>query len=60
LALKLPQKFAVPHDYKEAILVMELGFPPDVLDSIPEPLLEKMLVYRNVKNVAQFGGSYDP
>lgn len=39
---------------------MELGFPPEVLDRIPETTLELMMVYKNVKDVAQFGGNYDP
>jgi len=58
--MKLPQKFQVPQDFKEAILIMELGFPPEVLDRIPEPLVELMLVYKNVRDVAQFGGTYEP
>ena len=39
---------------------MELGLPPEVLDKIPESLIELMMVYKNVKDVVQFGGTYEP
>lgn len=39
---------------------MELGFPPEVLDKIPEGTLGLMMLYKNVRDVAQFGGTFDP
>ncbi len=39
---------------------MELGFPPEVLDRIPERTLELMMLYKNVRDIAQFGGFFDP
>jgi len=58
--MKLPQKYLAPREVKEAIYIMELGFPPEVLDRIPERTLELMMLYKNVRNIAQFGGSFDP
>ena len=58
--MKLPQKYLAPREAKEAIYIMELGFPPEVLDRIPERTLELMMLYKNVRDVAQYGGTYDP
>ena len=56
----MPKRFQVPPDFKEAMLIMELGFPPEVLDKIPENTLQMMLIYKGVRDVHQFGGEYDP
>jgi hypothetical protein len=58
--MKLPQKYLAPREVKEAIYIMELGFPPEVLDRIPERTLELMMLYKNVRDIAQFGGFFDP
>lgn len=58
--MKLPQKYLAPREIKEAIYIMELGFPPEVLDKIPEGTLGLMMLYKNVRDVAQFGGTFDP
>lgn len=50
----------MPRDFQESIYIIELGFPPDILDKIPEKTLELMVIYKNVKDVAQFGGVYEP
>jgi len=60
LAFKVPKKFRVPPQLREAMLVTETGFPPDVLGEMPEHLLDEMVIYRGVKNVAQFGGEWQP
>lgn len=40
------------------MIICELGFPPDVIDEMPQQLIEKMLVYKGVKNVTMYGGDY--
>jgi hypothetical protein len=42
----------------EAILIAELGFSPSVLDDMSEDLIQRILIYRGVKNVMLNGGSY--
>jgi len=44
----------------EAIQVCELGFPPQVLNEMGEGLIQRMLIYRGVKNAAEFGGNWQP
>ena len=58
--MKLPQKNRVPLELNEAMLVIELGFPPEVIDRMPDELINTMLIYKNVRHVAQYGGNYDP
>ena len=59
-AFKVPNKFRVPSQLKEAMLVIETGFPPDVLGEMPEHLLDEMVLYRGVKNVIEYGGNWQP
>lgn len=56
----MPNRFRLPPELKEAMLIIETGFPPDVLDRIPEETLQKMQIYSNVKKVHEFGGEYTP
>jgi len=45
---------------EEALIITEIGFPPQVIDEWPQGLVEKILIYKGVKNVAQFGGDWQP
>ena len=45
---------------EEAMLILELGFPPQVIDEWPQELIETMMIYKGVKNVAQYGGNWQP
>ena len=56
----MPQRYRVPPQLSEAMIVAELGFPPQVIDEWPESLVEEMLVYKGVKNVAEYGGNWQP
>jgi len=58
--MKLPRRHGIPSEMNEAILVAETGFTPDELSAIPEPVLARLLLYKGVKNVLEYGGSYDP
>ena len=58
--MKLPHKHLAPSMMEEAILVVELGLTPDELDEIPESLLERICIYKGVKNVMINGGTYNP
>lgn len=42
------------------MIIVETGLPPQVLDILPETLIQQILIYKNVKNVAEFGGTYNP
>lgn len=44
---------------EEAVVVMETGFPPSILDQLPGDLVTKLMIYKNVRRVAEHGGSYD-
>lgn len=41
-----------------AVELTTLPYP--VMDDLPERLLQDMLLYKNVKNVGEHGGTYDP
>lgn len=45
---------------EEAMLVTELGYPPQVIDEWPQALIDRMLIYKGVKNVAIYGGNWQP
>ena len=59
MALKLPRKHSMPPDMNEAILIAETGFTMEQLDEIPEPVLERLLIYKGVKRVLEYGGEYE-
>lgn len=60
LALKMPNRHRLPPEMEEAFLVSETGFPPQVIDEWPHSLIETILIYKGVKNVAEFGGNWQP
>lgn len=45
---------------EEAMLIVEIGFPPQVINEWPQSLIERLIIYKGVKNVAQFGGDWQP
>lgn len=45
---------------EEAILVAETGFPPEVLDRMDQGIIDRLLIYRGVKGVAENGGDWQP
>ena len=59
LSMKLPRTHQMPEGMNEAMLVIETGFSPDILDEMPQGLIERMLLYKNVRNAAQYGGVID-
>lgn len=60
LALKMPSRYRLPPELEEAMIITEIGFPPQVINEWPQPLIEKILIYKGVKAVAQFGGDWQP
>lgn len=58
--MKLPARYLVPREIYEAMLVLELGFTLEALDKMPQELIDKMVIYKNVKGVAEVGGVYEP
>jgi len=42
------------------MLVCELGHTPEELDRMDAGLIQRMLIYKGVKNVAMFGGDWRP
>lgn len=59
-AFKMPNRFRLPPELEEAMLIIEIGFPPEVLDRMPQRLIELMLIYKGVKNVTENGGDWQP
>jgi hypothetical protein len=59
-ALKIPARYRLPPELEEAMLICEIGLPPQVIDEWPQGLIERILIYKGVKNVAQFGGDWQP
>jgi hypothetical protein len=49
----------MPVDMQEAILVVETGFSPDQLDTFPQATLERILLYKEIKNITMTGGAFD-
>lgn len=58
--MNFPHRFLAPPMMDEAALVVETGFTPAELDEMPQALIERILVYKGVKNVAVHGGTYNP
>ena len=58
--MKIPSRYRLPPELEEAMLIIETGFPPQVIDQWPQSLIERLLVYKGVKNVAQYGGDWQP
>lgn len=42
------------------MLIAELRLPPQVFDEWPQALIDKILVYKGVKGVTQYGGEWQP
>ena len=49
----------MPAEMREAILVVETGFSPEELDSFPQPVLERMMLYKEIKSIIAGGGTFD-
>jgi hypothetical protein len=56
----MPNRFRLPPELEEAMLVTEIGYPPEVLDNMSQGLVERILIYKGVKNVAENGGDWQP
>ena len=46
----------IPAEFLDAHILSETGWPPDVLDALPEDRLQAFLFYRQIKAVAESGG----
>lgn len=42
------------------MLICEIGLPPQELDRIPQGLIDRILIYKGVKNVTEYGGNWQP
>ena len=56
----MPRRYMLPAQLREASLTVELGFPPEIFENWPESLIEEILIYKGVRNVAQYGGDWQP
>jgi len=53
-------KAGLPLDLKYVQLLCETGWSPDVLDATPLDIVQKYVIYQNVKAVCLYGGEYRP
>ncbi len=60
MALKIPSRFRLPPELEEAMLIIELGFPPQVINEWPQSLIDKLTIYKGVKHVVEYGGNWQP
>lgn len=60
LALKMPLRYRLPPEMEEPMLISEIGLPPQVIDEWPQALIDRILVYKGVKGVTQYGGDWQP
>jgi hypothetical protein len=56
----MPSRFRLPPEMEEALLICEIGLPPQIMDEWPQALIENIMIYKGVKNVAQYGGDWQP
>jgi len=42
------------------MMSIELGLTPQALDELPEALVRKLVIYQQIKNVAMYGGNWQP
>lgn len=56
----MPSRYGIPPEMEDAALLVETGWAPDILDGVPVDRLAKYLLYKNIKDIAQFGGEYTP
>ena len=60
MALKMPKRFRLPPELEEAMLLVETGWPPDILGEMPQATIEAVIIYKSVKAVTENGGEYNP
>lgn len=58
--MKLPGRYRLPPEMEEAMLVTEIGLPPEQLNVLPQRLIDCILIYKGVKNVTENGGDWQP
>jgi hypothetical protein len=56
----MPTRFRLSPEMEEAMLVSELGFPPQVIAEWPQSFIECLAIYKGVKDVALYGGDWQP
>jgi hypothetical protein len=44
---------------QEAVLVVETGFTPDELDSFSQPMLERIMLYKEIRGITIAGGTFN-
>lgn len=60
LHFNMPGRHPLPLELSYPQLLFETGWSPDVLDKMPKETVEYYMIYKNVKLVAENGGSYNP
>ena len=50
----------MPPEMEEPMLLVETGWSPEALGEMPQAVIENVLIYKNVKYVAENGGEYSP
>ena len=56
----MPSRYRTPAELEEAMLISEIGFPPAIIDEMPEALIDRILIYKGVKTVTEYGGNWQP
>lgn len=49
----------MPIEMREAILVVETGFSPDQLDGFSQAILERIMLYKEIRNLIIAGGTFN-
>jgi len=55
-----PGEYDMPSELLYVQLLHETGWPPNVLDEVPMDLIQKYVIYANVRSVFLNGGEYKP
>ena len=55
-----PGEYDMPSELLYVQLLHETGWPPNVLDEVPMELIQKYVIYANVRSVFLNGGEYKP
>lgn len=52
----MEKRQVIPAEMVDAFLLAETGWPPDVLDNVAVDRLERLMLYKAVRAVAEGGG----
>ena len=53
----MPDKVQIPEEMTEAVILVETGWPPSELDKAAEATVQRVMLYKAIKNVCEYGGN---